>query len=93
MLDGYAMGSVVLAAALTVTLAGAHAFDDAEYPTWKGQWTRFAGSGQWDPTKPPGRGRKAPLTDEYQAILEAGLADQRVRDQGINATPTSRPRT
>jgi hypothetical protein len=62
-----------------------------EIPNWKGQWTRHAGGGQWDPTKPPGRGQQAPLTEEYVAIMEAGIASQRSGGQGVNSTPTCLP--
>jgi hypothetical protein len=85
------IGSIALVAALTLTIAGAHALDEPKYPTWKGQWTRFSGGGGWDPTKPSGRGQQAPLTDEYRGILEAGLANQRAGGQGLNSTPTCIP--
>jgi hypothetical protein len=85
------IGSIALAAALTLTIAGAHALDEPKYPSWKGQWTRFSGGGQWDPTRPPGRGQQAPLTDEYRAIMDAGLANQRAGGQGVNSTPTCIP--
>jgi hypothetical protein len=91
MLGRSSIGSIALAAVLMMTFARAYAFDDARYPNWKGQWTRFAGGGQWDPTKPPGRGQQAPLTDEYRAILEAGIADQRAGGQGVNSTPACLP--
>jgi hypothetical protein len=91
MLGRSSIGSIALAAVLMITFARAYAFDDARYPNWKGQWTRFAGGGQWDPTKPPGRGQQAPLTDEYRAILEAGIADQRAGGQGVNSTPACLP--
>ena len=32
---------LALAAVLTVTVGSAYAADDAKYPDWKGQWTRF----------------------------------------------------
>jgi hypothetical protein len=41
---------------------------------------------QWDITKPVGRGQQAPLTPEYQAIFEAGLADQAAGGQGNDPT-------
>jgi hypothetical protein len=41
---------------------------------------------QWDITKPVGRGQQAPLTPEYQAIFEAGLADQEAGGQGNDPT-------
>jgi hypothetical protein len=67
-------------AALLLTIPGAAAFDDAMYPNWKGQWSRIGGF-NWDPTKPRG-GQQAPLTAEYQAVLEASLADQARGGQG-----------
>jgi hypothetical protein len=72
-------------AALTATAA--QAFDDAKYPDLSGQWVavRIAGvTGQpaFDPTKPWGRGQQAPLTPEYQKVLEASIADQAIGGQG-----------
>jgi hypothetical protein len=50
-----------------------------------GQWKRPAGVGsQWDQSKPPGLAQQAPLTSEYQAILEASLADQAKGGQGTD---------
>ena len=67
-------------AALLLTITGVAAFDDAMYPNWKGQWTRIGGF-NWDPTKPRG-GQQAPLTAEYQAVLDASMADQARGGQG-----------
>jgi hypothetical protein len=72
---------VALAAALTMTASGVQAFDDAKYPNWQGQWTRVivpgvGGQGAFDPTKPWGPGQQAPLTPEYQKVLEDSMADQ-----------------
>ncbi len=92
------IGGLALAAALTIAATGAQAFDESKYPNWKGQWLR-TGSGQgapWDPTKPPGLGQQAPLTPEYQAIYEAGLASQRAGGQGTDPSyqciPAAMPR-
>ena len=71
------IGIIVLAAAIPI--ASAQAFDDSKYPDWKGQWNRLEVPGigpSFDPTKRPGLGQQAPLTPEYQKILEASLADQ-----------------
>jgi hypothetical protein len=68
-------------ATLLVTITGAAAFEDAAYPDWKGEWSRI-GSLAWDPTKPRGTGQQAPLTPEYQAVLDASLADQAHGGQG-----------
>jgi hypothetical protein len=79
------LGAVVTAAALAMTVTGAAAFDESKYPDWGGQWHRPAGVGaQWDQTKPPGLGQQAPMAPEYQARLEASIADQAQGGQGLN---------
>ena len=83
-------GPIALAAALVLSAAVARAHDETKYPDWKGQWIRTGGI-QWDPSKPLGRGEQAPLTAEYQAIFEAGLADQAVGGQGNDPTYTCIP--
>lgn len=101
MFNRYAISSIVLTAALVITIAGAAAFDDAKYPDWKGQWTRvpvpgYRGQPPHDPAKPAGLGQEAPLTQEYQAIFEANLADQAAGGQGRGETsfclPNGMPR-
>ena len=85
------VGAVTLAAALTAADA-ALAFDESKYPEFRGQWFRPAGVGvQWDSSKPLGRGQQAPLTPEYQKVLEASLADQAVGGQGNDPTFTCVP--
>jgi hypothetical protein len=79
--------TAIAIAALLTSVAGAQAFDDANYPDFSGQWRpiRHPGVGgqqAFDPTKPWGRGQQAPLTPEYQAVLEASLADQANGGQG-----------
>jgi hypothetical protein len=98
------MGAIAPAAALLLTLSGAQAFDDTKYPDWKGEWIggwtqRFPGvTGQpsYDPHKSAGRGQEAPLTPEYQAILEASLADQAAggpgNDPQFACLPSGMPR-
>jgi hypothetical protein len=77
------IGALALMAALMTTPTGAAAFDESKYPDWSGQWKRTRGIGVvWDETKPPGLGQQAPLTPEYQAILEASVADQAAGGQG-----------
>ena len=73
------------AIALTATLsaAGALAHDASRYPDWKGQWVRKS-AGTFDPGKPYGLGQRAPLTPEYQVVLEASVADQAAGGQGNN---------
>ena len=75
---------LLLVAALAIGASGANAFDDARYPDWGGGWYRI-GSGNWDPDKPRGLGQEAPLTPEYQTILEASIAAQDNGSQGNNA--------
>jgi hypothetical protein len=81
----------VLVAALTMTIGGARAADDAKYPDWKGQWARFPvqlpTQPSHDQTKPWGLGQQAPLTPEYQAVLEASIADQ--AKGGLGNFPTT----
>jgi hypothetical protein len=74
-------------AALLVASTAAQAFDDAQYPDLSGQWVavRVPGVGgqpAFDPTKPWGLGQRAPLTPEYQKVLEASIADQASGGQG-----------
>ncbi len=76
--------AIALAAALCTAMPGARAFDDAKYPDWKGQWVRIGAGGQYDPTRPPGRGQQPPLTAEYQAIWEAHLAEAASGGQNYN---------
>lgn len=77
------IGSVALLALLTLATAGARAEGEGKYPDWGGQWFR-AGGIQFDPTKPLGRGQQAPLTSEYRAKFEAGLADVAAGGHGLN---------
>jgi hypothetical protein len=84
--------AAVVAFAAALTIGGARAADDAKYPDWKGQWSRFAvrglpGQPSHDQTKPWGLGQQAPLTPEYQAILEASIADQ--AKGGLGNFPTT----
>jgi len=70
----------LLGAAMMLACGGAWAFDDSNYPDLKGQWNRMEVPGigpSFDPTKRPGLAQQAPLTPEYQKILEASLACQR----------------
>jgi hypothetical protein len=85
------IGAIILAAALLGGSGGAQAFDEAKYPDWKGQWsrlqtlrTRESPNPSFDPNKSQGRGQEAPLTGEYQAILEASIADQEAGGAGLD---------
>src|SRR5260221_790430 len=89
MLDRSTICAVAFAA--TLMAGSGAAFDETKYPDWSGQWVRPPGVGfQWDATKPPGLAQQAPLTSEYQAVLEASLADQAVGGQGGDNLVTCR---
>jgi hypothetical protein len=78
MLPKSSIGSIVLGAAMLATIVGARALEEMKYPDWRGQWGRIpiaSGPSSFDPTKTVGLGQQAPLTPEYQAILESSLAD------------------
>src|SRR5580693_4553438 len=84
---------LALAAALMTTMGGAHAADDVKYPNWKGEWDtvnpRFGGQAiKFDPTKAWGPAQQAPLTAEYQKVLEDSMADQ--AKGGLGNYPTAR---
>jgi hypothetical protein len=73
--------AVAVAAALGAASVEAQAFDDATYPDWSGSW-RGLGGGNFDPSKPKGLGQQTPLKPEFQAVLEASLADIAAGGQG-----------
>jgi hypothetical protein len=83
MLDRSSIAAVALALPLLMPIGRAQALDDAKYPDWKGQWVRI-GAANFDPDKPPGQRQRAPLTKEYQAVLDASVADQAAGGQGNN---------
>jgi len=78
------IGPITGVAVLTMT-GGVHAAEGARYPGWKGAWERYVppvsvvspsglrtpgGQPSFDQTKPWGSGQQAPLTPEYQKVLE-----------------------
>src|SRR6266581_1885718 len=82
-----AAGAALLVMALAAVLNIATAADEAKYlekyPDLRGQWmgvlrTRpgLPGQPSFDASKPWGKGQQAPLTPEYEAILEANLKAQ-----------------
>lgn len=80
------LGLAVAAAALLAMPIRAAA-DDSRYPSWQGAWARFVvpglgGQPSFDQTKPWGLGQQAPLTAEYQKVLEDSIADQALGGQG-----------
>src|SRR5438874_1322129 len=90
MLGRTSIRSLALAAGLIMVVTGARAHDESKYPGLRGQWLRM-GSNGFDPTKPSGLAQQAPLTPEYQAILEMSLADQRQGLPGNNPTSLCTP--
>jgi len=93
MLHPSSIFALAFAATLMLAASSGQAADDAKYPDWKGQWSRFIarglpGQAAHDQTKPWGFGQEAPLTPEYAAVLEASLADQ--AKGGLGNFPTAR---
>src|SRR4029077_16776308 len=78
------IGSVALAATMSMALAPARAADELRYPDLNGQWSRAHAHSQWDPSKPRGLAQQAPLTPEYQAIFEANLASLHAGNLGAD---------
>jgi hypothetical protein len=85
------IGAIALALGLCCAASGAYAFDELRYPDWKGQWIRqrtwvdgVSPNPSFDPDKLQGLDQKAPLTPQYQAILEASLADQEAGGAGLD---------
>jgi hypothetical protein len=79
-------GLLTVAFVLMLTIA-AQAADPAMYPDLRGAWSRFVvrglgGQPSFDQTKPWGLGQQAPLTAEYQKILQDSIADQAKGGQG-----------
>ena len=98
MLCRKSIGAVAIIAA-SMMASGVRAADNARYPDWKGAWERSVpevselspsglrtsgGQPSFDQTKPWGTGQEAPLTPEYQKVLEDSLADQARGGQGNN---------
>jgi hypothetical protein len=80
-IGGFARVAAPLMAAFMLSCGSAAVADEGKYPNWKGQWDRervpgVAGQPSFDPNRPWGKGQQAPLTPEYQAILEANLKSQ-----------------
>jgi hypothetical protein len=72
---------IALMMVCSLTIPSASAQDRSKYPDWKGQWRdiipQLGGQAvRFDPSKPFGPGQQAPLTPEYQKVLEDSMADQ-----------------
>jgi hypothetical protein len=90
---GSTVAVAIATAAVVMLTFGAVRAEDGKYPEWKGQWSRFVvpgvgGQGAFDQTKPWGLGQQAPLTAEYQKVLEQSMADQ--ANGGLGNYPTAR---
>src|ERR1700692_3911721 len=68
-------GALIALLALGLPPVAPRAQEAARLPDWKAQWIR-TGSGSFDPSKPPGLRQGAPLTPQYQALLEETAAAQ-----------------
>ena len=81
--------ATLVATMLALSPLGAAAQDMTKYPDWSGQWMKPTGigNGQWDITKPNGRGQEPPLTAEYRTIYEGRLAER--ASGGIGGDPTA----
>jgi hypothetical protein len=84
--DQFSLRVIAVSAILATCLTTAQAFDDTRYPDLSGQWLLVrppvGGQPPFDPLRPWGKGQEAPLTPEYEAVLEASLADQANGGQG-----------
>ena len=83
--------AVVLAAALMMTIGGVRGAENAQYPDWEGAWARFVvpglrGQPSFDQTKPWGLGQQAPLTSEYQKVLQDSIAIKSKAEKAITST-------
>jgi hypothetical protein len=88
-----ALGSALMMGLLTIA-GGVRAADQTpKYPSWKGLWSRVVHrevevQGAFDQTKPWGLGQQAPLTPEYQRVLQQSMEDQ--ANGGLGNYPTAR---
>jgi hypothetical protein len=86
----------IAVAALAIPGGGVQASEDGKYPDWKGQWGRFIvrglpGQPSFDQTKGWGPFQQAPLTAEYQKVLEESMADQEKGGLGNYSTARCLP--
>ena len=75
--------SFIAAAFIMAASAPALAQTPGKYPDWAGAWERIGG-GSFDPNKRPGRAQQPPLTEEYRAIWEANMAEEKAGGQSYN---------
>jgi hypothetical protein len=88
MLRRHSIWAAVQGLALLSTVVAAQAHDPSKYPDLRGQWDRMAypgtGAPSFDQSKGQGLRQQAPLTPEYQKILDDSVADQLAGGQGNN---------
>ena len=75
MLPRSAFAAAALLLSLALAPSPARAFDESQYPEFKGQWTRD-GSAQFDPSKPAGFRQEVPYTPEYLQRFKEIAADR-----------------
>jgi hypothetical protein len=90
---GVALGSAVIVSLMLTSGAAVAAQGGAKYPSWKGLWNHAVNrkvevQGAFDQTKAWGPGQQAPLTPEYQKVLQQSMADQ--ANGGLGNYPTAR---
>jgi hypothetical protein len=86
-----ALGSALIVSSMLTTAAAA-AEAGAKYPSWKGLWAHSVNrevevQGAFDQTKAWGPGQQAPLTMEYQKVLQKSMEDQ--ANGGLGNYPTA----
>jgi len=84
--------ALALLTALLISAGNFAIAADAKYPSWKGQWVPVTVQGPgksaaFDPAKPEGLSQQAPLTPEYQKILDDSVAD--IARGGFGHDPTA----
>jgi len=91
------LAAVALIVALATITRDVRAADGGSYPTdWKGEWRHDINravevQGTFDQTKPWGPGQQAPLSPEYQRVLQDSMRDQANGGLGNYPTATCRP--
>src|SRR5262245_45814023 len=84
--------AVALSTALLMTAGIPAVAADAKHPSWKGQWIPVTAPGPgksaaFDPARAEGPAQHAPLTPEYQKILDDSVAD--IARGGFGHDPTA----
>src|SRR5437588_7633216 len=87
------VSALALMSPATTPTSGVRAAEEMKYPNLKGQWLtinpRLGGQAiKFDPNKPWGPAQEAPLTPEYQKVLQESMADQ--ARGGLGNYPTAR---